>query len=68
MEVFQGWYWYLQKKYVQKVQEEASLNIGQPNNKLKGALTSSKAEERKISSTSLIIIFITKLLIIEFQI
>ena len=41
------------KKVPTKVQEEASLNIGQPNKKLKGALTSSKAEERKISSTSI---------------
>ena len=42
------------KKVPKKVQEEASLNIGQPNKKLKGASTSSKAEERKIGSTSIL--------------
>ncbi|XP_030937839.1 putative disease resistance protein RGA3 [Quercus lobata] len=40
------------KKVPKKVQEEASLNIGQPNKKLKGASTS-RAEERKIGSTSI---------------
>ena len=41
------------KKVPKKVQEEVSLKTGQPNKKLKGASTSSKAEERKIGSTSI---------------
>ena len=40
------------RKVPKKVQEEASLNIGQPNKNLKGASTS-RAEERKIGSTSI---------------
>ncbi|KAF3967958.1 hypothetical protein CMV_008088 [Castanea mollissima] len=36
-----------------EVQEEASLTIGEPNKKLKGASTSNKEKEREISSTSI---------------
>ncbi|XP_030937698.1 uncharacterized protein LOC115962952 [Quercus lobata] len=38
-------------KVPKEVQEEASLTIGEPNKKVKGASTSNKDNERKISST-----------------
>ena len=38
-------------KVPKEVQEEASLTIGEPNKKLKGASTSNKDKEREISST-----------------
>ncbi|XP_050257746.1 uncharacterized protein LOC126702924 [Quercus robur] len=41
------------KKVPKEVQEEASLTIGEPNKKLKGASTSNKDKEREISSTSI---------------
>ena len=37
----------------QEVQEEASLSIGEPNKKLKGASTPNKDKEREIISTSI---------------
>nr|POF21133.1 disease resistance protein tao1 [Quercus suber] len=40
-------------KVPKNVQEEASLTIGEPNKKLKGASTSNKDKEREISSTSI---------------
>ncbi|KAK4566156.1 hypothetical protein RGQ29_002392 [Quercus rubra] len=40
-------------KVTKEVQEEASLTIGEPNKKLKGASTSNKDKEREISSTSI---------------
>ncbi|KAF3951589.1 hypothetical protein CMV_022779 [Castanea mollissima] len=40
-------------KLPKEVQEEASLTIGEPNKKLKGASTSNKDKEREISSTSI---------------
>ena len=41
------------KKVPKEVQEEASLTIGEPNKKVKGASTSNKDKEREISSTSI---------------
>ena len=40
-------------KVPKEVQEEASLAIGEPKKKLKGASTSNKDKEREISSTSI---------------
>uniref|UniRef100_A0A7N2MSL1 BED-type domain-containing protein n=2 Tax=Quercus lobata TaxID=97700 RepID=A0A7N2MSL1_QUELO len=40
-------------KVPQEVQEEASLTVGEPNKKLKGASTSNKDKEREISLTSI---------------
>ena len=40
-------------KVPKEVQVEASLTVGEPNKKLKGASTSKKDKERKISSTSI---------------
>ncbi|KAF3950187.1 hypothetical protein CMV_024022 [Castanea mollissima] len=40
-------------KLPKEVQEEASLTIGEPNKKLKGASTSNKDKEREIRSTSI---------------
>ncbi|XP_050258096.1 uncharacterized protein LOC126703189 [Quercus robur] len=40
-------------KVPKEVQEEASLTIGEPNKKRKGASTSNKDKEREISSTSI---------------
>ena len=40
-------------KVPKEVQEEASLTIGEPNKKLKGASTSNKDKEREINSTSI---------------
>ncbi|XP_075661374.1 putative disease resistance protein RGA3 isoform X2 [Castanea sativa] len=40
-------------KVPKEVQEEASLTIGEPNKKLKGASTSNKDKEREISSASI---------------
>ncbi|XP_050258767.1 putative disease resistance protein At3g14460 [Quercus robur] len=40
-------------KVTKEVQEEASLTIGEPTKKLKGASTSNKDKEREISSTSI---------------
>ncbi|XP_075662108.1 uncharacterized protein LOC142631709 [Castanea sativa] len=41
------------KKVPKEVQEEASLTIGEPNKKRKGASTSNKDKEREIRSTSI---------------
>ena len=40
-------------KVSKEVQEEASLIIGEPNKKLKGASTSNKDKKREINSTSI---------------
>ena len=40
-------------KVPEEVQEEASLTIGKPNKKLKGASTSNKDKEREIRPTSI---------------
>ena len=40
-------------KVPEEVQEEASLTIGKPNKKLKGASTSNKDKEREIKPTSI---------------